>query len=695
MNASQASLALLIFWFSGILSAQVQPFDTLRPGTSISNVRVGNQSRDGTEATLIMDVSYDGSRGSTAVLIPKFEKKGQKEVSSWFGADPVTIGQGKGTISIKAKYFNDEPGVPTQLTTDTIRVLVLNDSRSAILSGSTVLKTIKWGSAQGTPKVQPASTTTSGIDPSSEQTRAQEALRQAAAAEAKAQAELLEREKARVAAEAEAKRLESEKLKAEAEARRLGELKASQEAAARQRELERQQAEADARAQEKLRIDAETKARAEAAAREQARLKAEAETIRLAQEQKKAEEKARLEAETKEKQRLAAEAKKRDEERLKSLEEARRLAEERKKAEALELEAAQLRENARLKAAAEAKKKADEEAQAKAEAARREEARLKAEAEVSRLAEEQKQAALKANAEREARRRAEDKARQEEQAKARAEEAAKAAAFPNIPTASQPAPLAGADPMAVTAGAKSKVTNVDVVNRSVDRTQMTIGVEFEYKDDLGPKPMLGVQVARSGDPKVSEYFHSQPAEIGKSRRNFALFPVKFQPPASESAQWPAFATDKVMVYLSESAGGRRLNLFPATMMLLWKAPGSTFNPATAAQNPNHVQLEDFKQNDFFSAQLTVRYRLEDQAGKIRVNVVSAAHPTSSKWFEDTESAVKGGRGIQILKIGVSPTAAVATDVFKADAIVIELLDQSGKVVATERKESPMNWAKPK
>ncbi|MBM3838045.1 MAG: hypothetical protein FJ398_08780 [Verrucomicrobia bacterium] len=122
-----------------------------RPSTGVTNLRITSQSADGTEAVLTMDCGYDGFGGPTALVIPVIEKKGQKGVTAWFGADPAAIGIGKALISIKVKYFNDEPGVPPQFTTDSLRILVLNRSGTAILSSIPFLKTIKWGNADAKP----------------------------------------------------------------------------------------------------------------------------------------------------------------------------------------------------------------------------------------------------------------------------------------------------------------------------------------------------------------------------------------------------------------------------------------------------------------------------------------------------------------------------------------------------------------
>ena len=115
-------------------------------GNNIQNLRVLNQSANGTEVTLTLDYSYDGASGSSARLLPVIANKNQQKVSSWFGADPVTIPTGHGTISIKIKFFNDEPGAPKELTTDRVRIMMLTDNGASVIAQGNFSRTIKWGS---------------------------------------------------------------------------------------------------------------------------------------------------------------------------------------------------------------------------------------------------------------------------------------------------------------------------------------------------------------------------------------------------------------------------------------------------------------------------------------------------------------------------------------------------------------------
>src|SRR5690349_8202138 len=128
-----ACLLVLQFSVGPLLVAQpvlIQPgapFGNQQVAASgIDNLRVSQINPDGTEAQLTMDYSYDGFGGPVAQLLPVIGKRGQQGVAAWFGADPVTVGRGRGTITMKIRYFNDEPGVPASFTSDQVRILILN-----------------------------------------------------------------------------------------------------------------------------------------------------------------------------------------------------------------------------------------------------------------------------------------------------------------------------------------------------------------------------------------------------------------------------------------------------------------------------------------------------------------------------------------------------------------------------------------
>lgn len=789
----------LLFIFTITLQAQpliLQPNQPQIGGNGIKNVRVVRQNPEGTEVVLAMDYTYDGFGGLTALVLPVIEKKDQKGIGHWFGLDPVTIGVGRGPVSVKVRFFNDEPGVPEKFTTDRIRMLILDSNGRSVISGNNALIKINWG---GTRSISQSSVATTPVKPvDNPAVAANEKVRQAteeaelarlkmeaearsaqqAAARAKAQVEA--KEKAMAAAEAEAKKLAKEKQMAEEKARleaearqqdkiqaeadeqkrREAEIQARAEAEskekarlaaqaeARRLELEKNKAEEQGRkssedrelarlkaeAEERLRLQEEAAARTAAEARlkfeaerrtqiaaensskapvaDPAKAKAdlEAESKRIAEARSLAEEKekregeerrlARLKADSEEKTRRDAEARaraeteEREKARIAAQEQARKLGEEKLQAEIKARQEAELREQARIRAAAESQARLEAETKARAEAEEKDKARLKAEAEVARLAQEKRvaeDAAVRDAALREEnRRRAEADLLAKKQAEVEllAQEQNKSAvvAKPSEPVMAR-APESGAVPIQIATHLKTKITNVDVVNRSFDRSQMTFGVEFDYKDKLS-KPNLGVSVTRLDQPEVGRFFNSSPLEIG--RRNFLLLPVKFTPPPDE--EYFSFSTDKVLVYLTDGSA-EKMTLFPATMLLSWKSPHATGAAAVKPRDDSNLVFEDFKQTDPHSGYVTVKYNLPAEKGILRARILSASDPKISSFFEVQEKEMKGGRGVDIIPISVLADATFTSPSIHADTIEVELLDGKRNVVGKFTKKADMTWVK--
>jgi hypothetical protein len=617
-------------------------------GSSLSNLRLLKQSPDGAEAILIVDFRYDGLYGPTARLLTLISDNKQPKVSDWFGANPVTISSGHGTISLKVRFFNDEPGVPPQLTTDHVRVLMMTDGGTSVISQGIFSKLIKWGGPNAAVPSAPAQ----AAPPTGEASLKTAQEQHLADERAKADAEAKQREEARLKREAD------EKARQDAEAKRLADEKAKADAEAKARE--------DARLKEQADVEASLDAAAKRYAGNEARQQAEAKRL--------ADQKAKPDADAKTGQGAAAKQppqKSGAEADAKAREEA--------------LSKAKADEKARQDA--EAKRMADEKAKADAEAKTREEAeaRVKAEAdekarqevETQRLAGEK----AKAEADATARQQAETQRLAEEKSKAEAEAKAAAQAAPS------PKPA-----FVLSSKAKTKVTNIDVVNRNIDRTEMLIAVEYQYAKEDGPVRM-GIDLESTADPGASACFSSAPGDIGKGSRNFVMFPVKFNQSAAQTAN---LSTDKVWVYLAD-ASGRKSYIFQGTMMLRWRVAGSTASEAPSpaeAGGASTLEIESFKQNDLFSGYVAVQYNLRSGRGRLRLRVFDSANPSTAGWFASDDVAIKSGPGMELVKIAV-PKSAASPDVFNADTVEVQILTSKDAVLATARKQSPMSWAKPK
>ncbi|HEY3915105.1 MAG TPA: hypothetical protein VGN61_11520 [Verrucomicrobiae bacterium] len=678
------------------------------PGSSLSNLRLLKQSANGTEAILTLSFVYDGLRGPTALLLPMITDRKDSKIAGWFGANPVTISSGRGTISLRVRFFNDDPGVPSELTTDHVRILMLTDGGNAVISEGIFPVTIRWGGSGTAPAPDPQADEQARLKAEEEKRIAEEHAKAEAAHEAQLQAEAAAAEQARqdalakqlaqekAKAETEAKAREEARLKAEAEAqarndaeaKRVAEAKAKSEAEVKAREEARLEAAAEEKAIEDARLKAELeeRARQEAAAKRLAEAKAKVEA------EAEAREEARLKAEVEEKARQDAAAKLFAEEKAKAEAEARAREEARLKAEAEE----------KARQEVEAKRLAEEKAKAEAEAKSREETRLKAEAEAQArqeaaaklLADEKAKAEAEAKAREEARLEAERLA--EEKAKAEAEAKAQAEAAKRL--AEEKAAAANAVPKTgfiLSSTAKTKVTNLDVVNRNLDRTEMTIAVEYEYSKGDGPVRM-GVDVATTSDPEVSRYFSCTPVNIGKGSRNFVMFPVKLDAAAAQSLKRSTLPTDKVWIYLVNGAGEKSY-IFQGTMMLVWHIPGGEQeapDASWAAAVRNTLEIESFKQNDLFSGYVTVKYNLRSAEGHLHLSVYDSANPGTASWFESDDIPIKSGPGLQLVRINV-PKKALSPDAFKVDTVEIQMLDANGTLLASSHNQSPMSWAKPK
>jgi hypothetical protein len=710
----RCSTGLLVLQFSlASLSARqilVQPQG--RGATvvnDISNVRVGTPSADGTELVLTMDVIYDGLRGPSARIVPIISDRKNPQVSHWFGAETKAVGQGRSTVSVKIKFFNDEPGVPFELTTDRIRLMMLSESGNSVISESPVLKTVKWGNPNIKPVPLERAATVAVDEAKAAQLAAatnQAAQRaQAQAQEAQRQAEIKRQADEKAKADAEVKRIADDKAKADAEAKRIAALAEQQRVAD---EKARADAEAKRIADDKAKADAEAKRIAALAEQQRVadeKARADAEAKRIADDKAKADAEAKRIAALAEQQRVADEKAKADAE-------AKRIADDKAKADA---------EAKRIAALAEQQRMADEKAKADAEVKRIADDKAKADAEAKRiaaLAEQQRVADEKARADAEAKRIADDKAkadaeakriaalaeqqrvadekaRADAEAKRIADERAKAEAAAII-AAVTPSTSFRAPSFALSKTAKTKVSNLDVVHRSLDRSEMTIGVEYTYaaSDGLGT---MGVDFASADDPAASTYFSSPTVEIGKSSRPFVLFPVKFNPASGSAPKSGSFGTDKVWVYLTGPAGEKQY-ISSATMLLQWHPPGgASGGPAAVAAaragSQSTAQIEDFKQNNAFSGSVMVRYNLGVDSGRIHLRIYDSAKPESGAWFESEDVPIKSGPGLSLVNIKVPPESK-GPAIFSADTIEITLLDDKDKVLATVTTKSNMSWAKP-
>jgi hypothetical protein len=328
-------------------------------------------------------------------------------------------------------------------------------------------------------------------------------------------------------------------------------------------------------------------------------------------------------------------------------------------------------------------------AQAKAE-----QARLAAEAQAKAAADALAAAQQKAEQERlAAQAQAAEEARQQQIAAQAAQAAAAAAAQQAAASSSQPAAPRSA-PFVLSSNYHTKVSNIDIFSRSLDRSEMTISVDYDFARDDGSQRM-GVDMVSSEDPTVSGYFSCPAVDVGRSSHNSILFPIKLQSAAADAFRSATLPTDKIWIYFVDGAGIKSY-IFQSTMILLWHVPGGArYASAEPSAPQSAVEIEEFKQNNLFAGYVIVKYNLADSGGgKLRLRVYDSANPASADWFANHDVPLKSGPGMQLVKISALPDSP-SPDVFKVDTMEIQLLDDTGKILATGTKDVPATWAKRK
>jgi hypothetical protein len=209
---------------------------------------------------------------------------------------------------------------------------------------------------------------------------------------------------------------------------------------------------------------------------------------------------------------------------------------------------------------------------------------------------------------------------------------------------------------------------------------------------------MGVDIASSDEPGASSYFSSPPVDLGKSSRNFVMFPVKLDASAAQNFKHATLPTDKVWIYLADASGAKSY-VFQSTMLLVWHIPGGGSGAAApapaAAASQSTADIDSFKQNDPFSGYVTIRYNLAPGApGRLHLKVYNSAKPESAAWFASDDVDIKPGPGVQLIRFAV-PKNAPSPDLFSADTVEVQILDKTGAVTASFKKQSAMSWAKPK
>ncbi|GEM_PF-2149813 len=234
---------------------------------------------------------------------------------------------------------------------------------------------------------------------------------------------------------------------------------------------------------------------------------------------------------------------------------------------------------------------------------------------------------------------------------------------------------------------KTRITNVEIVNRSRDRSRMTLGIEFELKDKFDFTPLIGAKIQSSDVVGSAAFFKSMPVEVGR-RKQFVLLPVEFAPP--ENSPHQTLVTDKVIVYVTDESGAREIPLDTATLLLAWGAAGAA---DSVARDAGSIVLQEFRQRNGQSGYATVKYHLPTGSGQLRVRVFDSSRPESVSWFETDVVPIGSGHGLELVPVGISGSGGFPGGEVKVDTVEVELLGESGQVLETVTRLTAINWSR--
>jgi len=190
---------------------------------------------------------------------------------------------------------------------------------------------------------------------------------------------------------------------------------------------------------------------------------------------------------------------------------------------------------------------------------------------------------------------------------------------------------------------------------------------------------------------VKNYFTCEPKEVG--RQKYALVQVAYAKPAASSS---TVVTDRLLIYGSDAPGGADpIPLHTATMLLVWRAPGSAApaaGEAPLAAPASSVEITDFRQRTPTSGYASVTYSLPEGGGQLRVRLKNSALPNSNEWFLTEPVPVKAGQGLELIPVTVAADKT-PTGPLNVDTIEVELLDAGGKVISQTTKATSITWSR--
>jgi hypothetical protein len=238
---------------------------------------------------------------------------------------------------------------------------------------------------------------------------------------------------------------------------------------------------------------------------------------------------------------------------------------------------------------------------------------------------------------------------------------------------------------------KSAVLNIEVLSRSLDRNEVMLGFEFEYKEQF-QQPVFGITAMSDALPQLKDYFVCLTSLPTSARRNFGIVTISFQPPEAVTGLTEA-KTDKFVVHVQDSVTGQRFDLAERRMPIEWRLRDE--KKSSILRERNEVEVTEVKTKNASSAEVTVRYRLLSGEARVEVAMHDLNNVLTASYLEYDEAKIPAGTGQCVLRVRVETDSKSPRDIFHSNVVDVQLADTKGNVLARTSRQAPIVWVRPK
>ncbi|HEX7860610.1 MAG TPA: serine/threonine-protein kinase [Verrucomicrobiae bacterium] len=235
------------------------------------------------------------------------------------------------------------------------------------------------------------------------------------------------------------------------------------------------------------------------------------------------------------------------------------------------------------------------------------------------------------------------------------------------------------------------VTAIEILSRSSDLNEVTVGVEFELRDSL-QRPQFGIEAISAARPEVKHYFTHPTFLPGATRRSFAVMTLAFQPPEAVTGL-PQAMTEKLMVYLQDAATGMRYDLAEQSIPIQWRMRHGT-KPSKLGER-DEIEVTEVKVKNASSALVNVRYKVLNGEARVNVAMQDLNNALTASYLTYDKITVNAGQGQCEVGVRVEASSRSPKDIFHSNVVDVNLVDTNGVILARFSRQAPIVWVRPK